>query len=42
MEKLYLTPAETVQAIVANGRRVTTQSPMRTMVLSLLGQGKSD
>ncbi|HEY6871092.1 MAG TPA: formate/nitrite transporter family protein [Geobacteraceae bacterium] len=36
MEKLYLTPAETVQAIVANGRRVTTQSPMRTMVLSVL------
>jgi formate transporter len=36
MEKLYLTPAETVQAIVVNGRRVTTQSPMPTMVLSLL------
>ncbi|MCM2358988.1 MAG: formate/nitrite transporter family protein [Geobacteraceae bacterium] len=36
MERLYLTPAETVRAIVENGRRVLTQSPARTMVLSLL------
>ncbi|HTG80682.1 MAG TPA: formate/nitrite transporter family protein [Geobacteraceae bacterium] len=36
MERLFLTPAETVKAIVENGRRVTTQSPMRTLLLSLL------
>ncbi len=36
MERLYLTPAETVKAIVDNGRRVITQSRPRTMVLSLL------
>lgn len=36
MERLYLTPAETVKAIVDSGRRVLSQSAMRTMVLSLL------
>ena len=36
MEKRFLTPAETVQAIVANGKRVITQSRPRTLVLSLL------
>ena len=36
MERLFLTPAETVKAIVENGRRVITQSPMRTVALSLL------
>src|SRR5512144_3267879 len=36
MEKRFLTPAETVKAIVENGRRVTTQSRSRTIVLSLL------
>jgi formate/nitrite transporter len=36
MERLYLTPAETMKAIVANGRRVTVQSRPRTVVLSLL------
>ncbi|HEY5974273.1 MAG TPA: formate/nitrite transporter family protein, partial [Geobacteraceae bacterium] len=36
MEKRYLTPAETVQAIVDNGRRIITQSRPRTLVLSLL------
>jgi formate/nitrite transporter len=36
MEKRYLTPAETVAAIVANGKRVLTQSPARAFVLSLL------
>jgi len=36
MEKRYLTPAETVKAIVQNGRRVLTQSRLRTLVLSLL------
>lgn len=36
MEKRFLTPAETVAAIIANGRRVLTQSPGRTFVLSLL------
>jgi len=36
VERLFLTPAETVKAIVENGRRVITQSPMRTVVLSLL------
>ncbi len=34
--KSFLTPAETVQTIVANGKRVTTQSLSRTVVLSLL------
>lgn len=36
MEKRYLTPAETVRAIVDNGRRVLTQSRSRTFALSLL------
>lgn len=36
MEKQYLTPAETVKAIVENGKRVLTQSRLRTFVLSLL------
>jgi len=36
MEKRYLTPAETVRAIVENGKRVLTQSRLRTLVLSLL------
>ncbi|AMV72509.1 formate/nitrite transporter family protein [Desulfuromonas carbonis] len=36
MEKRFLSPAETVEAIVAAGRRVTTQPLSRTMVLSLL------
>jgi formate/nitrite transporter len=36
MDKLFLTPAETVQAIVENGKRVTTQPLSRTVVLSLL------
>lgn len=36
MEKRFLTPIETVQAIIANGRRVLTQSLGRTFVLSLL------
>ena len=36
MEKRYLTPAETVRAIVDNGRRVLTQSRLRTFILSLL------
>jgi formate/nitrite transporter len=36
MEKRYLTPAETVRAVVENGRRVLVQSPLRTLVLSLL------
>lgn len=36
MEKRYLTPAETVRAIVDNGKRVLTQSRLRTFVLSLL------
>lgn len=36
MEKRFLTPAEAVAAIVANGRRVMTQSLGRTVVLSLL------
>lgn len=36
MEKLYLTPAETVRMIVDNGKRVLTQSRLRTFVLSLL------
>mgnify|MGYP001579082486 CR=1 FL=1 len=38
MERLFLTPAETVKAIVENGRRVITQSPMRTVALSLLAE----
>lgn len=36
MEKQYLTPAETVKSIVENGKRVLTQSRLRTFVLSLL------
>lgn len=36
MEKRYLTPAETVKTIVENGKRVLTQSRLRTLVLSLL------
>jgi len=36
MEKRYLTPAETMNQIVTNGRRVLTQSSGRTMVLALL------
>lgn len=36
MEKMYLTPAETVRTIVDNGKRVLTQSRLRTFVLSLL------
>jgi formate transporter len=36
LNKLFLTPAETVQAIVENGKRVTTQPLSRTIVLSLL------
>jgi formate/nitrite transporter len=36
MERLFLTPAETVKAIVENGRRVITQPPMRTVALSIL------
>lgn len=36
MEKRFLTPVETVAAIVAGGKRVLTQSPGRTFVLSLL------
>ena len=36
MNKLYLTPAETVQAIVESGKRVSTQPLSRTVVLSLL------
>lgn len=36
MGNRFLTPAETVAAIISNGRRVLTQSPARTFVLSLL------
>jgi formate/nitrite transporter len=36
MEKRFLTPPETIGAIIANGRRVLAQSPGRTFVLSLL------
>jgi len=36
MEKHFLTPLETVRAIVANGRRVITQSRSITAVLSFL------
>src|SRR5512137_2050452 len=36
MEKRFLTPAETANAIVAAGERVLTQPLSRTLVLSLL------
>jgi formate transporter len=36
MDKRFLTSAETVKAIVENGKRVLTQSRGRTLVLSLL------
>lgn len=36
MEKRFLTPAETAEAIIAAGRRVLQQSPGRTFLLSLL------
>ena len=36
MDKRFLTPAETTQAITENGRRVLTQPLSRTVVLSLL------
>lgn len=36
MEKRYLTPSETIQTIVGNGRRVVTQPRSVTVVLSLL------
>jgi len=36
MDRLFLTPAETMKAIVDNGRRITVQSLPRTIVLSLL------
>jgi formate/nitrite transporter len=36
MDKRFLTPAETTQAIADNGRRVLTQPLSRTVVLSLL------
>ena len=36
MEKRFLTPQETIGAIIANGRRVLAQSLGRTFVLSLL------
>lgn len=36
MEKRFLTPAETTQAVTDNGRRVLTQPLSRTVVLSLL------
>jgi len=36
MNKNFLTPAETVQAIVESGKRVATQPLSRTIVLSLL------
>jgi len=36
MEKRFLTPAETARAIVEGGKRVATQPPSRTLVLSLL------
>jgi formate/nitrite transporter len=36
MDKRFLTPAETTQAITDNGRRVLTQPLSRTVVLSLL------
>jgi len=36
VDKCFLTPSETIRAIVENGRRVITQSRPRTLVLSLL------
>ncbi|WP_432821457.1 formate/nitrite transporter family protein [Trichloromonas sp.] len=36
MDKNFLTPAETVRAIMENGKRVATQPLARTVVLSLL------
>lgn len=36
MHKAFLTPAEAIQAVIANGRRVLTQPLGRTFVLSLL------
>jgi formate/nitrite transporter len=36
LEKRFLTPAETAEAVIAAGRRVLGQSPGRTFVLSLL------
>jgi len=36
VEKRFLTPAETARAIVEGGKRVTTQPPSRTLMLSLL------
>lgn len=36
MEKRFLSPVETVEAIVAGGRRVLAQTPGKTFVLSLL------
>lgn len=36
MEKLYLTPAEAIQAVIVGGRRVLSQPLGRTFVLSLL------
>ena len=36
MDKRFLSPAETTQAITDNGRRVLTQPLSRTLVLSLL------
>jgi formate/nitrite transporter len=36
MEKRFLTPVETIQAIISGGKRVLTQSGSRTFVLSLL------
>ena len=36
MEKRFLTPTETTQAIADNGRRILTQPLARTWVLSLL------
>ena len=36
MEKQFLTPAETAQAIAENGRRVINQPLSRTILLSLL------
>lgn len=36
MDKRYLSPAETVEMLVANGKRVLIQSRSRTVILSLL------
>ncbi|SNB45662.1 formate/nitrite transporter family protein [Geobacter sp. DSM 9736] len=36
MDRRFLTPVETVRAIVENGRRVITQSRSRTLLLSIL------